>query len=150
MRSLVKLIVAVAVLAFIWKEAIPWWNRQHAASSASASSASDDSCITSAEAATGAWGSGIGRFANPPYDLAAWDEFRSGVENHARDAESKCSCAAQSCTTAKAALNDLRALANDLDSSIRSGSPPPSDLVQRQEAIDNGINSARELVRQGK
>jgi hypothetical protein len=148
-RSLVKLIVVIAVAAFIWKEGIPWWSRQHAASSATATS-SDDSCITATEAASEAWGNGIGHFANPPYDLAAWDEFRSGVEHRARDAESKCSCAAESCTTAKTALNDLRALANDLDSAIRNGSPPPSDLVQRQEAIDNGVNSARELVKQGK
>lgn len=150
MKSLIKLIVVVAVVAFLWKEGIPWWNRQHTSGSTATSTAADDSCIVAAESASEMWGSGVGRFANPPYDMNAWSDFKSGVEQRARSAEGKCLCAAESCTTAKAALNDLRALANDLDTSIRSGLPPPSDLVQRQEAIDNGISSARELVKQGK
>ena len=151
MKSLVKLAVVVAVAYFIWTVGVPWWNKQHPGSSSTASSSSsDDSCISAARSAADAWGSGIGRFANPPYDLNAWGDFKSAVDSRARDAQSKCSCDAESCTTAKTALNDLMALANDLDTSIRNGSPPPSDLVQRQEAIDNGINSAGDLVKQGK
>ncbi len=148
-KGLVQLIVVIAIVFFIWKKGVPWYEHRHAASSAS-SSAPDDSCVAAAEAAGEMWGSGVGHFANPPYDLTAWSDFRSGVEQRARSAEGKCLCAAESCTAAKTAMNDLRALANDMDSSLRSGSPPPSDLVQRQESIDNGINSARDLVKQGK
>jgi hypothetical protein len=148
-KGVVQLIIIGALAIFIWKEGLPWWQRQQAAKS-SAAATPDDSCVTAAAAASDMWGSGIGHFANPPYDLTAWDEFRAGVEQRARSAEGKCLCAAESCTTAKTALNDLRSLASELDGTLRSGSPPPSDLVQRQETIDNAINSARDLVRQGK
>jgi hypothetical protein len=47
-------------------------------------------------------------------------------------------------------MRDLRSLLSDLDSSIRNGSPPPSDLAQRQEAVDKQIDEAAELTRAGK
>ena len=153
MKSLVKLIVFVAVVAFLFKEGIPWVQRQRSSGSnpgSSSSQAADDSCVSAAEAAAETWGSGVGKFANPPYDINGWESFRSRVETQARNAERNCFCGTESCTAAKTAANDLRSLVNEMDSSIRSGMPPPSDLVQRQESIDNGVNSARELLKQGK
>ena len=47
-------------------------------------------------------------------------------------------------------MRDLRSLSSDLDSAIRGGTPPPSDLVQRQEAIDKQIDEAADLTRAGK
>ena len=47
-------------------------------------------------------------------------------------------------------MRDLRSLVAEMDSSLRGGLPPPSDLVQRQEAIDNAISSAHDLAQQGK
>ena len=44
-------------------------------------------------------------------------------------------------------MSDLRSLVSEMDSSLRSGSPPPSDLVQRQEAIDNAVNTARDQAK---
>ena len=38
-------------------------------------------------------------------------------------------------------------LVNDLDGSIRGGTEPPADIVQRQEQIDNTINAARDSLR---
>lgn len=155
-NTLVKVVIVAVVALVIWKKGIPWWNERHGASSSSSSapapaaSSADDSCVSAAESAGESWGSGIGKFANPPYDLSAWDDFRSRVEQRIGSAEQKCNCPADSCTTARAAMNDLRSLVRDLDSSIRSGSPPPSDIVQRQESIDNAITSAREHARQGK
>ncbi|HEY8182970.1 MAG TPA: hypothetical protein VII32_12065, partial [Thermoanaerobaculia bacterium] len=98
-------------------------------------------------AAGDTWGSGVGRFANPPYDAAAWDDFRSRIEKQARQAQEKCLCGDAACNTAKGAMSDLRSLVNEMDSALRSGSPPPSDLVQRQEAIDNAINAARDAAK---
>ncbi len=148
-KTLVKLIVAIAIAVLVWKKGIPWWNEHHQATAASSSSPAQE-CTAAAAAAGETWGSGVGRFANPPYDLTAWDDFRSRVEQQARRAQEKCLCADSSCTTAKNAMGDLRSLVNEMDTSLRSGSPPPSDLVQRQEAIDNAINSAREQAQQGK
>ena len=147
-RTLVKLVIVAAIVIVIWKKGVPWWNAHQ--TTTTNTSSPDNTCVSLAESASETWGSSVGRFVNPPYDLAAWDEFRSRVEQRIRSAEGKCSCAADSCTTAKAAMNDLRALVQEMDRSIHDGSPPPSDAVQRQEAIDNAINSAHDLVRQGK
>jgi hypothetical protein len=150
-KTLVKIAIVVVIALVIWKKGIPWWQEHHGSSStvATATSPGQD-CASAAAAASETWGSGVGRFANPPYDMSAWDDFRSRVEQQARRAQEQCLCGEQSCTTAKGALGDLRSLVNEMDQSLRSGSPPPSDLVQRQEAIDNAINSARDLVKQGK
>lgn len=151
-KTLLKLAIAIAVVVLIWKKGIPWWNAQHAsqASATTSTAPENDDCVSAAEAASDAWGSGIGRFANPPYDLAAWGDFRSQIEQQARRAEEKCLCADPSCTTVKDAMSDLRTLVQQMDTSLRSGTPPPDDLVQRQQAIDDAINTAHDLVRQGK
>ncbi len=144
MKTIVQLLIVVVIAFFVWK----WWQGHHATSAtATAGSSPAQACAAAAAAAGDAWGSGVGRFANPPYDAAAWGDFRSRVEQQARQAEEKCLCGDAACTTAKGAMNDLRGLINEMDQSLRSGSPPPSDLVQRQEAIDNAINSARDQAK---
>ena len=150
-RTLIKLVIVAVIVVVIWKKGVPWWNaHQSTTTTTTSSSSSDNACVSLAESASETWGSSIGHFVNPPYDLAAWDDFRSRVEQRTRSADDKCSCAADSCTTAKAAMNDLRALVQEMDRSIHEGTPPPSDAVQRQESIDNAINSAHDLARQGK
>src|SRR5262249_46994096 len=140
-------IVVIVVIAFlIWKKGVPWWQEHHGASAAS-SSGGDDSCVALAERASEVWGSGIGRFANPPYDLSAWGSFRATVDVAIAQTDALCNCSEESCTKSKQAMSDLRALVNDLDGSIRNGSEPPSDIVQRQEQIDNTINAARDSLR---
>jgi hypothetical protein len=142
--------VAIIVLAVLaWKYALPWAKQQlrgHATSAASAES----SCTAAAQRASEAWGGGLHSFVNPPYDLGAWSSFRADVDAKISSAESECRASSQSCDAARTAMTDLRNLVGDLDTAIRNGSPPPDDVVQRQEAIDTKIEAAAELARSGK
>jgi len=149
--KLLKLLVLIALVFVGWKYGLPWV-KQHTshASEASAVGTANNSCIADAEAASEAWGSGIGRFANPPYDVDAWSKFRSDVDGRITKAESSCDGAAESCKKARDAMHDLRSLAADLDSAIRSGAPPSGEIVQRQGAVDAQLDAARDLVRAGK
>jgi hypothetical protein len=142
MRGLLKLAVVVVIVWAIWKVGVPWWEARNRGSAADKTE-NGSTCPASAERASNMWGSGIGRFVNPPYDLAAWGEFRGRVEDSIRQAEKDCACAQPSCESVRGALTDLRGLIADLDVSIRNGTPPPSDVVQRQEHIDNRIEEAR-------
>jgi hypothetical protein len=153
MNRLLKLIIAIAVVFAIWKYGLPWIQQQTSSgkhSDASAASSGNSSCTQLASAASEAWGRGLHQFVNPPYDLNAWSSFKQDVESKISSTESECSCSSESCTKVNAAMRDLRGLVSDLDSAIRSGSAPPSDAVQRQEAIDKQIDEAAELVRSGK
>ncbi|HXH39691.1 MAG TPA: hypothetical protein VNN08_13765 [Thermoanaerobaculia bacterium] len=147
-NRLIKWVVVIALAVVAWKYAIPWAKQQmngHASSSAS-----DNSCVAAAQRASEAWGSGLHRFANPPYDLGAWSTFHDDVEGKITAAESQCRSSAQSCEAARTAMSELRNLTRDLDTAIRNGSPPPDDAVQRQEAIDTKIEGAADLARSGK
>jgi hypothetical protein len=148
--TLVKLLIVGIIALAIWKKGIPWWKEQQArkASTAAVTSA-NESCVSTAERASEVWGSGLREFINPPFDLAAWEDFRSRTQQAIESAEQKCTCGEKSCATARQAMSELRALIFDMDGSIRSGSPPPAGAVQRQEAVDNALESARDLVRQG-
>jgi hypothetical protein len=148
MDRLVKLLVVAAIAFVAWKYVVPWVKKQ-GGSSETTVAGGGASCVRSAERASEAWGSGLSRFTNPPYDAASWSTFRGNVESRINAAEADCTCAVESCTKAREAMRDLRSLVNDLDSTVRNGSPA-SDLVQRQEAIDNRINEAGELARAGK
>jgi hypothetical protein len=143
MKAFIQILVVVVLAFVIFK----WWKNHQSAPPAAAGASPAQECAAAAAAAGDTWGSGVGRFANPPYDAAAWDEFRSRVEREARQAQEKCLCGDAACNTAKGAMSDLRSLVNEMDSALRSGSPPPSDLVQRQEAIDNAINAARDAAK---
>lgn len=149
MRGLVKLIIVIVVIYVVWTTVRPWAREQLASVSADPSSESGpgSACVSAAASATEAWGSGLGRFVNPPIDREAWSTFRAGVEGQIGSARSACGCADDSCAAARDALSDLSSLVRDLDSAVQSGSPPPGDLVQRQESIDDRINHASDLAR---
>jgi hypothetical protein len=148
-NRLVKLIVIIALLFVAWKYAIPWAKKQVNRPTASSAS-TDSSCVTAARQASEAWGSGLHRFVNPPYDLGAWSSFRGGVETKIAAAESECSASSQSCDAARGAMSDLKSLIAELDTAITKGSPVPEDAVQRQEAIDAKIEAAADLASSGK
>lgn len=150
MGRLVKLAVVVVIVYAAWKYGLPWLQKQTGSSTTSKSESGQSSCTTSASRASEAWGSGLHSFVNPPYDLNAWSSFRGDVESKIAAAESECSCSSESCTKVQSAMRDLRALVRDLDTAVRNGTAPPSDAVQRQEAIDRQIDDAAELVRSGK
>ena len=148
-NRLIKWVVIIALLIFAWKYALPWAKMQiHGRPTTAA--AFDDSCTTAAQRASETWGSGLHSFVNPPYDLEAWRRFRDDVEAKIAAANAACRASSQSCDMARDAMRDLGTLVVNLDNAITSGSPPPDDAVQRQEAIDTKIETAAELARGGK
>ncbi|HEY4641252.1 MAG TPA: hypothetical protein VII75_07890 [Thermoanaerobaculia bacterium] len=154
MDRILKLLIVVIVLFFAWKYLSPKLLKKDTTTTTTEGSPAgtfvNSSCIAAADKASSAWGSGIGRFVNPPYDMDAWSVFRSDIDSKIANAQGQCACVAESCHKIQSALHDLSSLASDLDSAMRSGSPPPSDIVQRQEAIDHQIDEARDLIRSGK
>jgi hypothetical protein len=145
---IVKWLVVLALLALAWKVAVPWV-KQKGGSGGGSVSQGNSSCATAAERASENWGSGLGRFVNPPYDVEAWSHFQSDVESAIAGAESQCTCAAKSCSDIRDAMRELRNLVSEMGTAIRSGTSPPFDAVQRQEAIDNKIAGARALLQSG-
>jgi hypothetical protein len=148
-NRLLKWIVVIVLAIVAWKYGLPWV-KQHMPRSAAATSSPESSCTSAAQHASETWGSGLHRFANPPYDLSAWSDFRGGVESEIAKAQTECSCAQQSCETARGAMSDLRSLVSEFDTAIRNGSTPPENAVQRQESIDTTIETAATLARGGK
>ncbi len=148
---LLKWIAIIAVIVIVWKVVLPKLNGKSSDGATSkSSSAPDNNCVKRAEAASEKWGSGLGRFANPPYDTSAWSSFRGEVDSRIDAATADCSCSAESCQKATSAMRDLHGLVSEMDGAIRNGTSMPDDAVQRQERIDNQINEAADLVRAGK
>jgi hypothetical protein len=144
-----KWIVIAAILFFAWKLLGPMLQKPVSSDTSEGGGSGDSSCVSAAARASETWGRGIGRFVNST-DSTEWAVFRGNVEAQIGAAESACDCTDQSCQTARAAMGDLRGLVGDLDDAFRSNSGAPTDIVQRQEAIDNQIDSAREQVRAGR
>ena len=106
MKRLLQLLAVIVIVLLVWKKGVPWWQEHHGRSAASTTSA-NGSCVELAERASEVWGSGIGRFANPPYDLGAWGEFRTRVDAASAKADALCSCDADSCRKSRQAISDL-------------------------------------------
>src|SRR3954454_14583268 len=146
MDRILKLLIVVIVLFFAWKYLSPKLLKKDTTTTTTEGSPAgtfvNSSCIAAADKASSAWGSGIGRFVNPPYDMDAWSVFRADVDSKIANAEGQCACVAESCEKVRSAMSELRGLANDLEGALRNGSPPPGDIVQRQEAIDKKLDDA--------
>ena len=141
---LVKWIIIAAIAFIAWKLVGPMLQKPISSTGSAGSGAVDHPCVAAAARASETWGSGIGRFANANSDSTEWSVFRGSVEGRIAAADSACGCAEPSCEKVRGALAELRGVVNDMDSAFRGGSPPPGDIVQRQEAIDNQINAARD------
>ena len=147
-NRLIKWVIIIALAIAAWKYGVPWVKNKFEGHPTAA--AADNSCIAAAQRASEAWGSGLHRFANPPYDLADWGRFRNDVEGKISEANAACRESSQSSDMARDAMRDLGALVASMDNSITSGSAPPDDAVQRQEAIDTKLDTAAALARGGK
>jgi hypothetical protein len=152
--KLVKGLIAIVVIFFIWKKGIPWAKESFSAGSSSSSSSRTSGaatgCADRAAAASDGWGNGLRMYINPPYDLDAWGRFKSGVDAKVSMAEAGCGCSLESCRKAQDAMRQLRSLVSEMDMAIRGGTSVPSDAVSRQESIDNTIEEARQLAQSGK
>ncbi|HEX8171397.1 MAG TPA: hypothetical protein VF824_12725 [Thermoanaerobaculia bacterium] len=141
---ILKLVLVVAVLVVGFKVLEPRLRGVTGAKDRVAAIAGrSSSCPDAAAKASETWGNGIGRFINPPYDTEAWSRFRDSVDTKIRIAESACTCGDEPCRQSREAMSSLRGLVSDLDATIRNGAELPGDVVQRQEAIDNQIEAAR-------
>lgn len=140
-KTLIKLVIAAVVLFVLWKEVLPKLTKNGPAKPVEGTSAATN-CVFEARSSSDYWGGTLAHFANPPYDMQAWSDFKSNVDGHIARAQEKCSCEEDACKLGRQAMDELRGLAGEMDSAIRSGGSPPSDAVQRQERIDNAINDA--------
>jgi hypothetical protein len=153
--KIVKVLIAIAVIIFIWKKGIPWAKESFSSGSSTPSASSGSSgaaagCADRAAQASEAWGSGLRQYVNPPYDLESWGRFKSSVDAKVSMAEAGCGCDLESCRQAQGAMRDLRTLVSEMDLAIRGGTSVPSDAVTRQESIDDAIDQARQLAQSGK
>ena len=153
LSRIVKWLVILILLFVAWKFVIPWAKEEMGSRGRSAQTSGGSGtspCVAAGERASEAWGGGLSRFINPPYDMDAWSSFRSDVDSKITQSGAQCTCAEESCRKVQNAMQELRGLVSDMDGAIRSGGSPGQDIVQRQEAIDRQLEEARELVRTGK
>ena len=150
LSRIAKWLVIVVVAFLAWKYLSPKFLKPSNTIAPEQGSFVNSACIGAADKAAETWGSGVGKFVNPPYDLDAWSVFKSDVDSKIANAEGQCACVAESCHKVQSAMHELTALAADMDTALRNGSPPGSEIVQRQEAIDRQIDEARDLIKSGK
>jgi len=152
MGKFIKLAVIVAILYFGYTVGRPWFKKhfQPTSSTTLSLASGSNACVDSAMQARDAWGSGIGQYVNPPADKINWSNFRSDIDSRISSAQSDCGCAKDSCRDARAALSDISTLLHDLDTAVENDSPPPMDLAQRQERVDQLLDRASDLAQQGK
>lgn len=151
-NPLVKLVILAVVVWAGWRYGLPWVKQQGflGTSKTTVTDTPNAACVSAVDDAVAVWSNGIVRFMNPPIEPAVWSDFRSDVDRKIEQASSACNCISESCGLGTQISRDLRRLLSEMDAAVRSGGPPPGDLVQSQEAIDLKIEQAWKLVDAGK
>ncbi len=106
-------------------------------------------CVHLAEAASDAFGSGVGRLYVPGGDPDAWADFVASVGDRIADARSQCRCSEAACDKAAEALEALDDLVYRLDDQFTSGGAPQNHAGQL-ERVHGLLNQARGLARAGR
>jgi hypothetical protein len=130
--TVVKLVIAIALISC----------KQQPAATATTSPAIN--CVFEARQANDSFGSRIGSFTN---NTSGWDSFKSDMDSRISSAKSKCTCGDEACTKATEAMDELSAMLSDMDSSVRGGNGVPTDLVQRQERVDQALDAAKDAAK---
>ena len=149
-RQLMILLILVGVGYLVYTQGLPKWEaRKQAKESATAEADQARACVNRAEAVTREFSSQIGQFAQPPVNQDLWASMLITISGQMSSADSACSCSADACKTAAAALLDLRRLVNDLDGFVRGAGPPVLDAASTLERINRYLVSARAKVLAG-
>jgi hypothetical protein len=141
-RTVVTWLVLIVIIIVAWKVILPRVQGRVDAAEESPGAGGGSACVKRAQGASEKWGSGIGQFVNPPYDMEAWSMFKNDVDARIDAAESECACDDDACQKAGEAMRELRSLVSEIDNSMRNNARPPDDMVQRQEGIDNKLDQA--------
>ena len=86
MKTVIKVVLLLIVAFVVWKKVIPslTFGKGKSLSPAAASSSPGGpvagSCIEAANHATDVWGSGVGKFANPPYRSDSGNELAKALK----------------------------------------------------------------------
>ncbi len=151
MGKIIKYGILIALVYFIVQNAPRWVEevtKVGSGLSRKTGPVSQSHCLPAAERASEAFSEGLRDYAEPPFDIDAWDLFMEDVQRELYSAESRCNCPRDSCQRATDALSELSGLMADFDNSLR-GDSMPLNPARRQETIDRFLKRARELDRQG-
>ena len=159
LAGLVKILLLAVLVYFGVTAGWPWLRNQLDRKSGAPAAMEDDvetsggrgsRCVDLALAASTALGDQFRRFRQPPYDLDAWGSALAASEERIGTADTACGCSLKSCTTAAAALGDLRSLLASVDSVIRGDPSAFRNPAREQERIDDLLGQARDLARNGR
>ena len=152
MSRIIQWLVFLVVLYLAYVFAWPWLREQlGTAGGPLATTAGEPTpegrCVALASRANDAFGDGIGGFASPPFDTAAWMGFAGRVQGAIREARGACGCAHEACQKASQALSELDALVYRFDGVVRGSTDSFFNPAVAQERIQDLLGEARNSIR---
>ncbi len=149
MMRIVRLAVVALVLYVVVNESTPWIKDKLGSGGPDAAASGPVRCVFLADEANEKFGDRVGRVSGPGADPAVWESFLGEIRGRVSQAQSQCHCEKESCRKALEAMISLEDLLNDLDNRFRGG-VMPRGAVSRQVGINENLNEARVLAREGK
>lgn len=149
MAKILRFAVVILLLYVAWDQAMPWIRQELGTAMPDVTAEGPARCVYLGGRANDTFGERVGRVSGPGGDAGAWEQFVGDVNAQIEAAQSGCRCRQASCQNVVRAMNDLEDLLDQLDMRFRGGTPRVNP-VQRQIGINELLNEARILVREGK
>ncbi|MEM7052014.1 MAG: hypothetical protein AAF604_20265 [Acidobacteriota bacterium] len=156
LAGLLRLAIYGAVLYFGVTELWPWLQAKvvgtgsnTAAVATSAGNSEGSVCVEAAQGVSRDLAIEARAFRTPPHDLAAWGQSTARINDAISSAERRCTCPEESCRTARRGLDELRRLHTIFDGMIRGDTSSFGNPAVQRERVDDLLDRARALARQG-
>jgi len=150
MNKVINLVLLAVVVWFGYTQVLPWFRSLGTGPGSRAFNAGggeDGECVMAARQAAEVFSEVMRGFSRPPIDRNEWDSAYLRIENRITNADDRCSCSRPACSNARAALSDLRGLADDFSIAARSDGAPPINAASSLSRIYDNLDRAAEVAR---
>lgn len=143
-----KNLIILAVLAAVAYYGYTTWLPERQAKQAAEAAATEQNqqalyCVGAAESANREFANQIRTLGQPPIDPAAWSTVMVRLSGDLSSADNACACPAPACSSAAAALLEMRRRLNQLDALMRGKPGGSSNPATAQERINSLLERAR-------
>jgi hypothetical protein len=144
---LLALAIVAGLVYYAITQGMPWLQTAIGSGGSGAEGSESAYCVAEADAAIDSVVDELLPHARPPVDAGVWGTALVRTARDLAAAENACNCPTEACDKGSDAVQELRAMYDELDDIARGNPAGIGNPARRQERVYDLLNEARDLAR---